>query len=147
MHFNNNRKVTVSLYIRPLRSLLDADQEIPWADQPIVFHHKYRFWVQPYNTSYHTQLTLGETVGSALLVGSPWEFDVPKCGHGVPGCSMVNGTWIHTVRGSTMGRHTFSELSSGPHPCVYRSVHLLWLCFCTDIIRLVRFLTALIFPV
>ena len=22
-------------------SLLDADQEIPWADQPIVFHHKH----------------------------------------------------------------------------------------------------------
>ena len=94
------------------RSLLDADQEIPWADQPLVFHHKYRFWVQPYNASYHTQLTLGQTVGSALLIGAPWEFDVPKCDHGVPGCSMENGTWIHTVRGSTYGRHTFGELTS-----------------------------------
>jgi hypothetical protein len=28
-------------------SLLDADQEIPWTDQPLVFHHKYRFWVSP----------------------------------------------------------------------------------------------------
>ena len=29
-------------------SLLDADQEIPWADQPIEYHIKYRFWVQEY---------------------------------------------------------------------------------------------------
>jgi len=96
-------------------SLLDADQEIPWVDQPLVFHHKYRFWVQPYNASYHTQITLGETAGSALLIGSPWEFDVPKCDHDVPGCSLENGTWIHTVRGSTMGRHTFVALNFHCH--------------------------------
>ena len=41
-------------------SLLDADQDIPWTDQPLVFHHKYRFWVQPFDASYHTQLDLGE---------------------------------------------------------------------------------------
>ena len=23
-------------------SLLDADQEIPWTDEPLVMHHKYR---------------------------------------------------------------------------------------------------------
>ena len=50
-------------------SLLDEDQPIPWADQPLVFHHKYRWWVQPYVPSYHTALTLGESVGSALLLG------------------------------------------------------------------------------
>ena len=61
-------------------SLLDADQEIPWADQPLVFHHKYRFWVQPYNESYHTRLDLGERLGAALLIGSPWE------------CNRRNGT-------------------------------------------------------
>lgn len=96
-------------------SLLDADQEIPWADKPLVFHHKYRFWVQPYNASYHTQLKLGETVGSALLIGSPWELDVPKCANGVPGCSFVDGTWIHTVKGSTVGRHTFAALNFHCH--------------------------------
>jgi len=99
-------------------SLLDADQEIPWTDQPLVFHHKYRFWVQPYNASYHTQIKLGESVGSALLLGAPWEYDVPKCvekGEGVDGCSMVNGTWIHTVKGSTMGRHTFTALNFHCH--------------------------------
>jgi len=96
-------------------SLLDADQEIPWADRPLVFHHKYRFWVQPYNASYHTPLTLGETVGSALLIGGHWEYDVPKCADGVPGCSLVDGTWLHTVTGSTIGRHTFVALNFHCH--------------------------------
>ena len=156
-------------------SLLDKEQPIPWADQPLVFQHKcakvpsnatarpfnptlstsspppsplapstqppplqvpplltlssvlshppsiaslalalrWRFWVQPYDPSYHTALTLGESVGSAILLGSPWEYDVPKCEQGVPGCSWECGlvspgcTWVHTVTGSHMGRHTF----------------------------------------
>lgn len=29
-------------------SLLDAEQQIPWADRPLVFVHKFRFYVQPY---------------------------------------------------------------------------------------------------
>ena len=74
---------------------------------------RWRFWVQPYDPSYHTALTLGESVGSAILLGSPWEYDVPKCEQGVPGCSWECGlvspgcTWVHTVTGSHMGRHTF----------------------------------------
>ncbi|KAK3243851.1 hypothetical protein CYMTET_29564 [Cymbomonas tetramitiformis] len=96
-------------------SLLDMDQGIPWADQPLVLHHKYRFWVQPYDPSYHTQVKLGEREGSALLLGSPWEFDVPKCADGVPGCSLVDGSWIHTVKGSTMGRHNFVALNFHCH--------------------------------
>ena len=74
---------------------------------------RWRFWVQPYDPSYHTALTLGESVGSAILLGSPWEYDVPKCGQGVPGCSWECGTvspgctWVHTVTGSHMGQHTF----------------------------------------
>lgn len=79
-------------------SLLDADQTIPWTDKPLVFHHKYRFWVQPYTEGYHKGVHYGPR-GSSLLVGSPWEYDVPKCADGVPGCSLVNGTWIHTVTG------------------------------------------------
>lgn len=110
-------------------SLLDANQDIPWPDQPLVFHQyvpphspcvvrrnrslstnppsppppnsKYRLWVQPYVESYHTKLTLGEVVGSALLIGSPWELDVPNCERypNTPGCSHVDGKgWIHTVR-------------------------------------------------
>ena len=96
-------------------SLLDADQPIPWADQPLVFHHKYRFWVQPYAAAYHTPLDLGERRGSALLIGSPWEYDVPKCAPGVPGCSLEGGSWVHTVSGSTLGRHRFAALNFHCH--------------------------------
>eukprot|EP00756_Hemistasia_phaeocysticola_P032008 Hpha_TRINITY_DN16387_c2_g1::TRINITY_DN16387_c2_g1_i3::g.62124::m.62124 len=96
-------------------SLLDADQEIPWADQPLVFHHKYRFWVQPYNASYHQKLTLGERAGSAMLIGSPWEYDVPKCAEGVAGCSVENGTWVHTITGGLIGKHTLAALNFHCH--------------------------------
>jgi len=106
-------------------SLLDADQEIPWTDEPLVMHHKYRFWVQPYNETYHTPLTLGESVGSALLIGSPWEYDVPKCAAGVAGCSLVDDTWIHTIEGKTMGKHTFAALNFHCHAptCLSMSVY------------------------
>ena len=30
-------------------SLLDADQDIPWADQPLNYSIKFRFWFQEYN--------------------------------------------------------------------------------------------------
>lgn len=58
---------------------------------------------------------MGEIAGSALLIGSPWEYDVPKCSNGIPGCSLVNGTWIHTVIGNTMGQHTFTALNFHCH--------------------------------
>lgn len=54
-------------------SLLDADQEIPWVDQPLVYHQKFRFWVQPYNASYHQ--TVSRTTWG---IASPVEYDVPK---------------------------------------------------------------------
>lgn len=106
-------------------SLLDADQTIPWVDQPLVFHHKYRFWVQPYNESYHTKLTLGEMAGSALLIGSPWELDVPKCAPGVLGCSLQDGTWIHTIKGNKIGSHNFVALNFHCHAptCLSMSVY------------------------
>jgi len=106
-------------------SLLDADQEIPWTDRPLVFRHKYRFWVQPYVKNYHRSLTLGEAVGSALLIGSPWEYDVPKCASDIPGCKMVDGTWIHTIQGSMMGRNKFVTLNNHCHApaCLSTSVY------------------------
>jgi hypothetical protein len=106
-------------------SLLDADQEIPWPDQPLVFHHKYRFWVQPYDKYFHKELVLGESVGSPLLIGSPWEYDVPKCAKDVPGCSLEDGTWVHTINGSMMGRHTFVYLNNHCHAptCLSVSVY------------------------
>lgn len=54
-------------------SLLDADQEIPYVDRPLTYQHKFRFWVQPYNESYHTNV---EQVHWGIA--SPVEFDVPK---------------------------------------------------------------------
>ena len=47
-------------------SLLDADQVIPWADQRLKFHHKYRFWIQPYTKGYHTPLEYGNGAGFYL---------------------------------------------------------------------------------
>ena len=41
-----------------LWSLLDADQDIPWADQPLVMMHKWRIYVQPYVDGYHKNVNL-----------------------------------------------------------------------------------------
>ena len=78
-------------------SLLDADQEIPWPNQPLEYHLKFRFWVQEYNASYHQQL-VRDTWG----IASPVEYDVPKCTHGMVGCSKnpIDGSWMHTIVGT-----------------------------------------------
>ena len=34
-------------------SLLDADQEVPWQDQPLRYYQKYRFYYQEYKPEYH----------------------------------------------------------------------------------------------
>lgn len=98
-------------------SLLDADQDIPWADEPLVFRQKIRWWVQPYDASVHTPVRLGEGDGSVLLLGSPWEYDIPKCGLGVPGCSLHadGATWLHTVRGNSIGKETYVTANSHCH--------------------------------
>lgn len=81
-------------------SLLDADQPIPWADQPLAYRLKFRFWAQPFNASYHTNV-LRTTWG----IASPVEYDVPKCADGVMGCRLhTDGrTWVHTIRGTYNG--------------------------------------------
>jgi hypothetical protein len=56
-------------------SLLDAEQDIPWPDQPLVFHHKYRYWVQPYTEGYHQELSY--QFGSEMVIGSPYEYVTP----------------------------------------------------------------------
>lgn len=77
-------------------SLLDADQEIPWVDQPLEYQHKWRFWVQPYNESYHKNVRR-----TTWGIGSPVEYDVPKCSEGVRGCAKdETGRWVHTIRGT-----------------------------------------------
>ena len=82
-------------------SLLDADQAIPWPDQPLKYHLKFRFWVQPYNASYH-QNVKRTTWG----IASPVEFDVPKCNaNPAPaGCSKTkDGDFVHTITGLFQG--------------------------------------------
>lgn len=77
-------------------SLLDADQLIPWTDRPLEYQMKFRFWVQPYNASFH-QRVKRVTWG----IASPVEYDVPKCGPNVPDCTRAaDGSWIHTITGT-----------------------------------------------
>jgi hypothetical protein len=77
-------------------SLLDADTDIPWTDTPLKYHLKFRFWVQPYNASYHTVLKR-----TTWGIASPVEYDVPKCDKDVMGCSQAaDGSWIHTLHGT-----------------------------------------------
>jgi len=80
-------------------SLLDADQEIPWADQPLKYHLKFRFWVQPFNASYHNNAKR-----TTWGIASPVEYDIPKCGPGIMGCTQQkDGNWIHTIHGTFKG--------------------------------------------
>ena len=37
--------------------LLDAEQEIPWPDQPLEYYKKFRMYYQEYNASHHRQIT------------------------------------------------------------------------------------------
>ena len=40
---------------------------------------------------------------------------MPKCADGVAGCSLVGGTWIHTITGNHMGNHKFAALNNHCH--------------------------------
>ena len=85
-------------------SLLDADQEIPWADQPLKYHLKFRFWVQDYNASYHTAVSR-----TTWGIASPVEYDVPKCSDALDEqkagrCKQTaDGNWVHTIKGTFQG--------------------------------------------
>ena len=76
--------------------LLDADQAIPWQDQPLQYRLKFRFWFQDvgqdlkavaptYPRQQHQQHQVygvarwGFTMGNAIS-----EYDVPKCPPGTP---------------------------------------------------------------
>jgi len=70
-------------------SLLDADQDIPWVDQPLVYQQKWRFWVQPYNASYHTQLTR-----TTWGIGSPVTHASPSVLFGGSFAKSCHAVWI-----------------------------------------------------
>jgi len=60
--------------------LLDADQEIPWKEQPLVYHFKWRFYFQEYEPSQHVS-AYGWNTG---IGGDTDEYDVPQCAAGTP---------------------------------------------------------------
>ena len=53
--------------------------------------------------------------------------DVPKCGHGVPGCSLDNGTWVHTITGNFRikgsGRPVVAHLHCHAPTCLSMTVY------------------------
>jgi hypothetical protein len=75
-------------------SLLDAEQVIPWPDQPLEYQIKFRFWYQDYNASFHKDLqysggTTNWDVGAGSGPSRPAgaEYDVPQCNSTAqPGC-------------------------------------------------------------
>jgi len=60
--------------------LLDADQEVPWQDQPLVYYFKWRFYFQEYEPSRHVS-AYGWNTG---IGGDTDEYDVPQCAPGTP---------------------------------------------------------------
>ena len=75
--------------------LLDADQDIPWADQPLVYYKKFRVYYQPYNASFHKQIQRHDWGIGADSDHAEW--DVPKCPEGTPTpqCNhTITGTWM-----------------------------------------------------
>ena len=69
--------------------LLDADQEVPWPNQPLEYHLKFRYWVQEFDPTVHT-LIQRTTWG----IASPVEYDVPQCAPGTP-----TSKCVHTITG------------------------------------------------
>jgi hypothetical protein len=62
--------------------LLDADQEIPWQDQPLTYVFKFRFYFQEYNAAHHIN---AYSIHCMLGIGgSVTEYDVPQCAPGTP---------------------------------------------------------------
>ena len=62
--------------------LLDADQEIPWQDQPLEYYKKFRVYFTEYNASHHVQITRRDWgIGAG---GNHDEYDVPQCPPGTP---------------------------------------------------------------
>lgn len=76
--------------------LLDADQPVPWQDQPLVYRMKFRFWFtelpQPPAPQIYGVLRWGNGLGNAIS-----EYDVPKCPAGTP-----TEECTHTLQGAAV---------------------------------------------
>jgi len=75
--------------------LLDADQEVPWQDQPLEYYKKFRIYFQEYNSSFHKQIMRADWgIGAD---GDHAEYDVPQCALGTPTAECthtITGTWM-----------------------------------------------------
>ncbi len=60
--------------------LLDADQTVPWQDQPLTYYFKWRFYFQEYDPAQHVS-AYGWNTG---IGGDTAEYDVPQCAAGTP---------------------------------------------------------------
>ena len=60
--------------------LLDADQTVPWLDQPLEYWLKFRVYFQPYQPALHIE-TFDITW---TIAGATGEYDVPQCAPGTP---------------------------------------------------------------
>jgi hypothetical protein len=82
-------------------SLLDAEQAIPWPEQPLTYHLKFRIWFQDYSVGEHINVKR-----TTWGIASPVDYDVPQCPTGTPldqcihrisGTFTVPGQNIHLV--------------------------------------------------
>ena len=60
--------------------LLDADQEVPWQDQPLEYYFKWRFYFQDFDPAVHVPIYVWATG----IGGKTAEYDVPQCPAGTP---------------------------------------------------------------
>ena len=85
--------------------LLDAEQEQPWQDQPLVYYKKFRVYYQEYNPPKHANLHRQDWgIGAD---GDHSEYDVIQCPKGTPAskCTQtITGTWM-PVPASSKGVH------------------------------------------
>ena len=99
-------------------SLLDADQEIPWRDQPLRYYQKYRFYYQPYSPRVHLVSEPRVSWGIGAGDRSHSEYDVPQCAEGTPADKCTHVVWgVVTPAGKDLHlAAVHMHVSAGPPP-------------------------------
>lgn len=64
--------------------LLDADQEVPWQDQPLEYWMKFRLYFQEYDDSHHVSAIYGPGWTQWGIGANTAEYDIPRCPAGTP---------------------------------------------------------------
>ena len=104
----------------------DADQEIPWADQPLEYYKKFRIYFQELNASFHRQIYRQDWgIGADQDYA---EYDVVQCGPGTPvgQCTQtIEGTWmpvppsqpnVYLVKARSRWHHACTRRYMVPYP-------------------------------